>query len=143
MSTPIDSITVPAITASPVKRHTFWRRAIKNKAFIIGASTLFFITLLALLAPWIAPYDPYAQDLLNRTLPPVWYPNGDWAHPLGTDPLGRDYLSRLIYGARISLLIGASVAVISGFIGTLMGMLAGYFGGKTDMVVSFLITTRL
>ena len=80
-----------------------------------------------------APYDPYVQDLANRTVPPVWYDQGAWLHPLGTDQLGRDYLSRLIYGGRISLLIGVSVAVISGLIGTTMGMLAGYFGGKTDM----------
>lgn len=143
MSTPIDVITPPAPATSAPDRHTFWRRAARNKAFLVGGGILFIITLLALLAPWVAPYDPYTQDLLNRTVPPAWYPKGDWTHPLGTDPLGRDYLSRLIYGARISLLIGASVAIISGLIGTLMGMLAGYFGGKTDMVVSFLVTTRL
>src|SRR5690606_38807199 len=143
MSTPIDTIPVIASAAAPTRKHAFWRRAGKNKAFAVGASILAFITLLALLAPWIAPYDPYSQDLLNRTVPPFWYPEGSWEHPLGTDPLGRDYLSRLIYGARISLLIGASVALISGLIGTLIGMLAGYFGGKTDMVVSFLVTTRL
>ncbi len=76
-------------------------------------------------------------------VPPVWYAAGSWAHPLGTDPLGRDYLSRLLYGARISLLIGIAVAVISGLIGTTLGMLAGYFGGKTDLLVSFMVTTRL
>lgn len=143
MSTPIQSLPAVPAAAPPLKPHTFWRRARKNKAFAVGAGILFLITLCALLAPWIAPYDPYAQDLVNRNIPPFWYANGDWTHPLGTDPLGRDYLSRLIYGARISLLIGVSVAVISGLIGTLMGMLAGYFGGKTDMVVSFLVTTRL
>lgn len=143
MSTPIETPAAAVLITPAAHRHTFWRRAVKNKAFLVGAGILFIITVLALLAPWFAPYDPYAQDLLNRTVPPAWYPKGDWTHPLGTDPLGRDYLSRLIYGARISLLIGASVAVISGFIGTLMGMLAGYFGGKTDMVVSFLVTTRL
>ncbi|MFA5521174.1 MAG: ABC transporter permease [Castellaniella sp.] len=123
--------------------HSFWRRARKNKAFTVGAGILIVITLLALFAPWIAPYDPYAQDLLRRNVPPFWYPKGSMEHLLGTDPLGRDYLSRLIYGARISLLIGASVALLSGIIGTIMGMLAGYFGRRTDMVVSFLVTTRL
>ena len=78
----------------------------------------------------------------NRCVPPVW-DGGQLAHPLGTDPLGRDYLSRLFYGARISLLIGLGVALISGVIGTAMGMLAGYFGGRLDMAVSFLVTTRL
>jgi len=121
----------------------FWHRARRNKAFMAGGGLLLLICLVALFAPWISPHDPYAQDLLRRTVPPVWYAKGSWAHPLGTDPLGRDYLSRLFYGARISLLIGASVALISGLIGTTMGMLAGYFGGRTDMLVSFLVTTRL
>lgn len=121
----------------------FWHRACRNKAFLTGGGLLLLICLIALFAPWISPHDPYAQDLLHRTIPPVWYAKGSWVHPLGTDPLGRDYLSRLFYGARISLLIGASVALISGIIGTAMGMLAGYFGGRTDMLVSFLVTTRL
>jgi peptide/nickel transport system permease protein len=119
------------------------RRIWRNKAFVVGGGLLLLILLVALLAPWLSPHDPYAQNLLNRTAPPLWMPKGSWLHPLGTDPLGRDYLSRLLYGARISLLIGVSVAIISGLIGTTMGMLAGYFGGRTDMVVSFLITTRL
>jgi peptide/nickel transport system permease protein len=119
------------------------RRILQTPAFAVGAGLLLLILLAALLAPWLAPHDPYAQDLLNRNLPPIWFEKGDWLHPLGTDPLGRDYLSRLLYGARISLLIGASVALISGLIGTTMGMLAGYFGGKTDLLVTFLVTTRL
>ena len=96
----------------------FWRRVWKNKAVVVGCGLLLAIVLIALLAPWISLYDPYAQDLANRTVPPFWYEGGSWAHPLGTDPLGRDYLSRLFYGARISLLIGVSVAVLSGLIGT-------------------------
>ena len=74
---------------------------------------------------------------------PVWHPEGTWEHPLGTDHLGRDYLTRLIYGAQISLLIGFSVAVISGLIGTALGIVGGYFGGRVDMVVTFIITVRL
>ena len=119
------------------------RRILQTPAFAVGAGLLLLILLAALLAPWLAPHDPYTQDLLNRNLPPIWFEKGDWLHPLGTDPLGRDYLSRLLYGARISLLIGVSVALISGLIGTTMGMLAGYFGGKTDLLVTFLVTTRL
>ena len=119
------------------------RRILQTPAFAVGAGLLLLILLAALLAPWLAPHDPYVQDLLNRNLSPIWFEKGDWLHPLGTDPLGRDYLSRLLYGARISLLIGASVALISGLIGTTMGMLAGYFGGKTDLLVTFLVTTRL
>ena len=120
-----------------------WRQVSRSPAFSVGAGLLLVILLIALFAPWISPHDPYAQDLVNRTVPPVWSPKGSWLHPLGTDQLGRDYLSRVLYGARISLLIGASVALISGLIGSTMGMLAGYFGGKTDMLVTFLVTTRL
>lgn len=116
---------------------------LKNKALLIGGGLLLLIVLIAIFAPLLSPFDPYVQDLNNRTIPPFWYENGSWVHPLGTDQLGRDYLSRLMYGARISLLIGLSVAVISGLIGTTMGMLAGYFGGRADMLVSFLVTTRL
>ncbi|MDN4016723.1 ABC transporter permease [Zwartia panacis] len=114
-----------------------------NKALYVGCGLLLFIIFCAIFAPWLSPHDPYFQDLTNRTVPPVWYEKGTWVHPLGTDQLGRDYLSRLLYGARISLLIGLSVAVISGLIGTTMGMLAGYFGGRIDMIVSFMVTTRL
>jgi peptide/nickel transport system permease protein len=116
---------------------------VRTPAFAVGGGLLLLIFLAALLAPWLSPHDPYGQDLLNRNVPPGWYDKGSWLHPLGTDPLGRDYLSRLLFGARISLLIGASVALISGLIGTSMGMLAGYFGGKTDLLVTFLVTTRL
>lgn len=127
----------------PFTQHDLWRRILRQPAFAVGAGLLAFIFLLAIAAPWISPHDPYAQDLVNRTVPPVWDALGSWAHPLGTDPLGRDYLSRVLYGSRISLLIGFSVAGISGLIGCTMGMLAGYFGGKTDMLVTFLVTTRL
>jgi peptide/nickel transport system permease protein len=121
----------------------FWRRVWQNKAVLFGFGLLLLIVAIALLAQWIAPYDPYAQDLARRNVPPFWYDTGNSAHLLGTDSLGRDYMSRLFYGARISLLIGVSVAIISGLIGTTMGMLAGYFGGKADMAVSFIVSTRL
>jgi peptide/nickel transport system permease protein len=134
--------TLPENLAGPAAPAA-WRQLLRNKALVIGGGILLAIVVLAVFAPLFAPYDPYVQDLAHRTVPPVWYDQGAWLHPLGTDQLGRDYLSRLIYGARISLLIGASVAVISGLIGTTIGMLAGYFGGRTDMLVSFLVTTRL
>lgn len=140
-----DAVGDPAIDVPLVlpPRRGWWPRIWKNKAVMVGVGLLLTVILVALLAPWLSPHDPYAQDLTQRTVPPVWYDAGSWLHPLGTDPLGRDYLSRLFYGARISLLIGLSVAVISGLIGTTMGMVAGYFGGKADLVVSFLVTTRL
>jgi peptide/nickel transport system permease protein len=139
---PIAVDALPELQAAPAPRSTL-RRFLANKALVIGGGILLAIVLLAIFAPLFSPHDPYVQDLANRTVPPAWVAQGSWAHPLGTDALGRDYLSRLIHGARISLLIGVSVALISGVIGTTMGLLAGYFGGRTDMLVSFIVTTRL
>lgn len=130
-------------TATPPAGPSLLRRLLSHRGLVSGMTLVLVTLALALLAPVVAPYDPYVQDLNKRLIPPVWYEKGTWEHVLGTDPLGRDYLSRLIYGARISLLIGASVMVISGLIGTALGLAAGYFGGRVDLVVSFIITARL
>jgi len=119
------------------------KKAKGHQGMIIGSLIVFFVIAISLLAPLLAPHDPYQQDLMKRLMPPVWDGRGSWEHIFGTDHLGRDYLSRLIYGARISLLIGIGAALISGLIGTIMGVLAGYFGGRVDMVVTFMITVRL
>lgn len=119
------------------------RRALKHKGFIFGATVLVIILLMAVLAPVISPHSPYDQDLGRRVIPPVWSEKGSWEHPLGTDYLGRDNLSRLFYGCRISLLIGFACMFIAALIGSTLGLLAGYFGGRVDMVVSFIITVRL
>lgn len=130
-------------TSNPPAGPSLLRRLLAHRGLVIGMTLVLVTLALAALAPLIAPYDPYVQDLNKRLIPPVWYEKGTWEHILGTDPLGRDYLSRLIYGARISLLIGASVMVISGLIGTALGLAAGYFGGRVDLVISFIITARL
>jgi peptide/nickel transport system permease protein len=116
-----------------------------NPGLIAAALVLGAIVLMAVFAPLVAPYDPYDQSLDRRMLPPAFVDaeRADPAHLLGTDNLGRDYLSRLIYGARISLLIGFMAMLVSGVIGTVMGIAAGYFGGRVDTVISFLLTTRL
>ena len=118
------------------------KRIFGHQGLLIGVAVLSILLLVAIFAPLLAPHDPYAQSLMNRMEPPVFL-GGSWEHPLGTDHLGRDYLSRLIYGARVSLMIGAIAALISGVIGTAMGVAAGYFGGRVDMVVTFLINVRL
>ena len=131
-------------TSAPNKGFDLLRRRVRgHQGMIIGSVIVVSVLLIALLAPLLAPHDPYQQDLLKRLVPPVWDSRGSWEHVLGTDHLGRDYLSRLIYGARISLLIGIGAALISGIIGTIMGVMAGYFGGRVDMVVTFMITVRL
>ena len=101
------------------------------------------ILIIALGADFLAPHDPFAQDLMQRMVPPSWMDGGSTAHVLGTDQLGRDYLSRLIYGARISLLIGTLTVVTSGAIGTTLGIIGGYFGGRIDDAMMFAITCRL
>ncbi len=118
-------------------------RVFGHTTILIGAGVILFMLAVAVLAPWLAPDDPFAQDLSQRLLPPVWHERGSWTHVLGTDQLGRDYLSRLIYGSRISLVVGASAAAMSALIGTTLGMLGGYFGGRVDLIVGFIITTRL
>jgi peptide/nickel transport system permease protein len=119
------------------------RRILGHRSFMIGALVLLAIVTMALAAPWIAPHDPYGQDLGRRLIPPIWHDKGTWDHPLGTDSLGRDYLSRLIYGARISLLIGIATVSISSVIGSALGIAAGYFGGRVDLAISFVISVRL
>ena len=136
-------VSLPALEPSPSA--LLRRRVFGHAGLIIGSTVLAAIVLMALAAPWIAPHDPYDQVLDRKLIPPVWSdsPKMTWEHPLGTDHFGRDYLSRLVWGARISLIIGFSAMLISGVIGTVLGVLAGFFGGRFDMVANFLITTRL
>jgi peptide/nickel transport system permease protein len=118
-------------------------RWLRHAGFVSGASVLAVLVLVAIFAPLVAPHDPYEQDLLARLVPPIWAEKGTWTHMLGTDHLGRDYLSRLLYGARISIAIGVVAALVSGLIGTTLGVAAGYFGGRVDTIISFIITARL
>ena len=120
-----------------------------RRAVLWPALLLAVIVLAAVLAPWISPHDPYAQHLAQRRIPPVWHAwiwgdaRAGWAHLLGTDKVGRDYFSRLLFGGRISLIVGVSVACVSTAIGAAIGVTAGYWGGRADMVASFLIQARL
>ena len=121
------------------------RRVFGHIGLMFGTFVLLTIIAMAVFANIISPHDAYDQQLARKLIPPIWHdsPKVTWAHPLGTDHLGRDYLSRLYHGAQVSLLIGFSAMIISGLIGTVLGVMAGYFGGRVDMFVNFLITTRL
>ena len=115
----------------------------RDKAGFIGVVVIVGLIVMALAAPVIAPHDPTAQDLRSRLKPPVWSEKGTWKHLLGTDHLGRDVLSRVIYGSRVSLLVGAAVVFIAGSFGIIMGLLAGYRGGRMDSFVMRWIDTQV
>lgn len=132
---------VEALPPSPGK--LVRARALKHRGFQIGAAILVTLILIAIFAPLIAPHSPFQQSLPNRLLPPVWVDGGTWTYPLGTDQVGRDYLSRLIYGTRVSITIGLGAATIGLIIGVTLGVLAGYFGGWVDHAVSFALTAQL
>jgi peptide/nickel transport system permease protein len=114
-----------------------------HKGFLTGAVLMAVLIFLAVFAPLVAPADPFVTALSNRLMPPVWADGGQWEHLLGTDHLGRDYLSRLLYGARISLLIGIGAASIGCVIGVTMGVCAGYFGGRVDQAICYILSCQL
>jgi ABC-type dipeptide/oligopeptide/nickel transport system permease subunit len=105
----------------------------------VGGAIAAALILVALLAPWIAPHDPIEQDLLSAQLPPAWMHGGDASYLLGTDSLGRDVLSRLIYAARVAVVVGFVAALLAGAIGITLGLIAGSFGGWIDQATSRLI----
>jgi peptide/nickel transport system permease protein len=105
---------------------------------------MLFIVLLAALFPGaFSPHDPTGQNLALRLQPPAWMEGGDPAYPLGTDQLGRDVLSRIIYGTRVSLAVGFAAVAISGLVGVLLGFLAGFYGSWTERVIMRLVDTQL
>lgn len=123
-------------------RQSMLRRAKHHRGLLFGGSVMGLIVLIAIFAPLLAPQSPFDQDLMSRMQPPMFM-GGSSEHLLGTDGLGRDYWARLAHGARISLTIGLLAATISGLIGTTLGIVAGYFGGRVDTVVTFMINVRL
>jgi peptide/nickel transport system permease protein len=108
----------------------------------LGCVVLLVLLVVALCAPWLAPHDPVSQETTSRLLPPVW-DGGESAYPLGTDGLGRDVLSRLIFGARISFLVGFGTVAIAGTVGLLLGLISGYVGGRLDSSIQTLSYAQL
>ncbi|RXN91714.1 peptide ABC transporter permease [Achromobacter aloeverae] len=139
---------IPTATAAdPVgalsPRQVAARRALRHGGFWFGGGILLVVVFCAIFAPLLTSADPALQDLGQRLIPPVWAPKGSWTHSLGTDALGRDYFARLLYGARISLVVGVLTVLVSGTLGTALGVAAGYWGGRVDLVVNFILTIRL
>ncbi|MGE4659550.1 MAG: ABC transporter permease, partial [Arenicellales bacterium] len=111
-------------------------RILHEPRALFGLGILGLMLLAALLAPWLSPHDPLEQDLLSSFFPPSWQENGDPAFFLGTDNLGRDIASRLIHGTRTALIVALVAGTLAALLGTALGMLAGFYGGKTDMLIS-------
>mgnify|MGYP003673146524 FL=1 len=113
----------------------FWNHFKQNKGAVVGLGLIIAFVVIAIFAPLLAPYDPtLLQDNALR-LPPIWAEGGTWSYPLGTDDVGRDILSRLIHGARISMGIGFAVVILSLSMGLFLGIFAGYYGGKVDRII--------
>lgn len=130
-------------STAPTPGRLMGRRARSHPGFLAGGAFVLLVVLLAVFAPYVTAFDPYSQNLEARLINPFWAVDGGWTHPLGTDSLGRDYLTRILYGARVSLAVGIGAALISGVIGSLIGLTGGYFGGRVDAVVMYLINVKL
>jgi peptide/nickel transport system permease protein len=116
---------------------------IKRYPVLPLAILLFFLVIPAAFAPLVAPHDPLKGSLSKRLKPPAWAQGGSIEYPLGTDKMGRDILSRMIYGARISLLVSFMAVFVGGSIGTTLGVISGYFGGKLDTLIMRLVDITL
>lgn len=124
-------------------RDVMVRKMGSHKGFKFGFFLLLTIALLGIFGPMLLSADPYEQDLTQRLLPPVWVEGGVWDHLLGTDGNGRDYLARILVGARISMLIGVGSACVGMLIGVTLGVIAGFYGGWVDQVVNYILTCQL
>ena len=123
---------------NPEDRHPFidqlsqlWR----NKTAVAGLIIITVFIFCGILAPYLSPHDPLAVSLYDQIKPPVWHANGTWKNILGTDDLGRDILSRLIYGARVSLAVAVFSVGLAFFFGTLLGCISGYYKGSLDSII--------
>ncbi|MCE0734579.1 ABC transporter permease subunit [Halomonas sp. G15] len=121
----------------------FWGSFSASRGALVGLLFIVFILVVALFAPWVAPHDPALQNRDAFLVPPVWHAEGSWRYVLGTDAVGRDVLSRLIHGARYSLSISAMVVVLSMAVGIFLGLLAGYFRGWLETVITRLMDVVL
>ncbi|MDR6290071.1 peptide/nickel transport system permease protein [Inquilinus ginsengisoli] len=129
--------TVEPIAPAPNRSAILLRIMLGRPATIFAALTIAVFVAVAVMAPWIAPYNPLAQSILKINQTP------SWAHWLGTDQFGRDVLSRMIYGSRNSLIFGLLSPALAAMVGTTLGVVAGYFGGVVDRVISRLVDLLL
>ena len=133
------NVALPDAAAPSSSLHRVWRL----KWGLAAAVVMVIVIGSAIAAPWIAPDDPLMVDIRHRLAPPAWMAGGTVAHLLGTDQVGRDLLSRVIYGGRVSLIIGTSAVLVSATIGVLLGLGAGYFAGRIDWTIMTLVNVML
>ena len=133
------SVEVIQISSPPSSLSAFWSAFRENRGAVLGLCVVVLIVLAGTFASFLTQYDPLEQyrDVVN--LPPIWVSGGSWAHPLGTDPLGRDMWARLIYGSRLSIYIGLAVMLVSTAFGVVVGLLAAWRGGWVDVLVQRLM----
>jgi peptide/nickel transport system permease protein len=123
----------PNTVTKRMKKQAF--RLLKSKTGMLGIIIVFLVTLMAIFAPVLAPFDPAKTNVVSRLLPPFWMEGGTTEYLLGTDNLGRDILSRIIYGSRISLMVGIAAVIVAGAIGMILGLIAGYYGKIFDFII--------
>ena len=136
-------MTIAEPTAVEAQRDGVMAELWADKPALLGLAFVGLIILAALVAPVLAPFDPADQAVLARLKPPGWVDGGSWMHPLGTDALGRDVLSRVIWGGRITLLVGAATCLIAATLGIMVGLWAGYVGGRTDSILMRLVDVQV
>jgi len=129
--------------AEPTARRAALRRLLRLRWGLAAAVVLLLIVASAVFAPWLVPHDPLDVNIRHRLAPPAWMEGGTSRHLLGTDQVGRDLLSRMIFGGRVSLVVGATAVLISASIGVPLGLAAGYFGGRPDWTIMTLVNVML
>ena len=131
------------VAAPPGPLREFWSHFRENAGAVAGLAVIVVLLVAALLAPWLAPHPPAEQYRDALLLPPAWLAGGSWTYPLGTDDVGRDLLARLLYGSRVSLLIGCIVVTLSLAAGVILGLVAGFFRGAVETLIMRLMDIML
>jgi peptide/nickel transport system permease protein len=139
----VDTGVVPGARAGTSDLGLTLRRLWRLKWGLVATAVLLLIVVAAILAPWIAPADPLAVNIRHRLAPPAWMVGGTSENLLGTDQVGRDLLSRVVYGGRVSLVVGVTAVLISASLGVLLGLVAGYVGGRVDAIIMTVINIML
>jgi len=142
-----EAITAIAVSEERETKPTFLKLLLRKmwdlRLGVLGGLVILALVMTAVFTPYLAPHDPYQQDLIKRLLPPAWMEGGETRYLLGTDRLGRDILSRIMYGTRVSLVVGISAVLMQVIIGVGLGLLAGYHGGKIDAGISFVVNIMM